>query len=179
MNAAICSRDKRCVSATCPGWWEIPTSKTVFARSIAMVVFFTVDSSYDRLRSIRDDFGTSMPFQSPGGVHLIICGLADASPYLPGAAAPLLARMGNRPCPIACRALALHKRSLLAPAIPTAAYLLPAPYCETRPSRTCYRELSAPYRAARAALTHRPCRNRPGLDSQHTGRPRWARSHNQ
>src|SRR5688572_20760862 len=89
MNAAICSRDKRCVSATCPGWWEIPTSKTVFARSIAMVVFFTVDSSYDRLRSIRDDFGSSMPFQSPGGVHLIICANKVASRvFLEGAATP-------------------------------------------------------------------------------------------
>ena len=24
--------------------------------------------------TIRDDFGTSMPFKSSGGVHLIICG---------------------------------------------------------------------------------------------------------
>src|SRR5688500_13892370 len=96
MNAAICSRDKRCVSATCPGWWEIPTSKTVFARSIAMVVFFTVDSSYDRLRSIRDDFGTSMPFQSPGGVHLIIC--ADQGSFAASfltAQPPLLSRRGD------------------------------------------------------------------------------------
>jgi hypothetical protein len=45
----------------------------------------------------HDDFGTSMPFKSPGGVHLIICGAKDASRHFLYRAAtpPRIGEEGN------------------------------------------------------------------------------------
>src|SRR5687768_135781 len=88
MNATISVRDNRWFATTWPGRSETPTSKTDFARSIAMVVFFMSDSSCLFGDTHRDDFGTSMPFKSPGGVHLIICGKVASRHFLDAAATP-------------------------------------------------------------------------------------------
>jgi hypothetical protein len=45
-------------------------------------------------QTIRDDFGTSMPFKSPGGVHLIICAAKERNLLLM-AQPPLLSQEGS------------------------------------------------------------------------------------